>query len=145
MTDASRERLLASYGDMGQAMVVQNALETSGVPCRIGNLAGVPNHLLGVFGMAGRSVGVWVLEADAERAASLLATLEANGGSVDEEALAAEAMAAAPEPPPRDAAAEHDDAATPRPSARPGRAPWLVPAVVAVLVIAALAASRGCG
>ncbi len=146
MSDGTRERLLASYGDMGHAMVVQNALESGGVPCRVGDLAGVPNHMLGMFGMAGRSIGVWVLEADAEQAAALLATLEGGDGGLDEDALAAEAMAAAPEPShPGAPSADQGTAARTARSARPTRAPWLGPAALAVLVVTVLLTTRACG
>jgi hypothetical protein len=95
MADDLRERLLASYADLGQAMVIQNVLETEGIPCRVGDLADLPAHVLGIAGGMRRSVGLWVLEADVERATTLLATLGAPE-AIDEEALAAEALAAAP-------------------------------------------------
>ncbi len=139
MAHALRECLLASYADAGEAMVIQTVLEANGVPCRVGDLANVPSHLFGIGGAAGRSLGLWVLEADAERATSLLATLGAPE-SVDEEALAAEATAAAA-PPAREAGAAR-------------RAPWrasaarprwpLRAAFASLVVLVLLAAWRGC-
>src|SRR5512140_1405323 len=92
MGDPLRERLLASYADLGEALVVQNVLETEGIPCRVGDLANLPAHVLGIAGGMRRSVGLWVLESDAERATALLAELGAPE-AIDDEALAAEALA----------------------------------------------------
>ncbi|MBI5069973.1 MAG: DUF2007 domain-containing protein [Deltaproteobacteria bacterium] len=94
MGDDLRERLLASYADMGQAMVVQSVLEIEGIACRIADLGELPSHTFGMAGGLHRSVGLWVLEPEAERARSLLAELGSAEGAVDEEALAAEALAA---------------------------------------------------
>jgi Putative prokaryotic signal transducing protein len=146
MADDLRERLLASYAHMGEAMVIQNVLETGGVPCRVADLSEVPRHMFGIAGSLGRSVGLWVLEADVERATSLLASMEVTGGGVDEEALAAEALAAPapesvePERVPGDATAR----ARRGPGSEAGL-PWSVRAVLAFAVaLAALLAWRGC-
>jgi hypothetical protein len=142
MGDDVRERLLASYGDMGQAMVAQSVLESGGVPCRVGDLAGLPGHLMGSLGGINRSVGVWVLEPDVERATAMLAATETADGGVDEEALAAAAPGGA---------VREDEGA---PMAAPGgalaaRAPGAPPVarvtfLLAVAVAAALLAARGC-
>jgi hypothetical protein len=138
-----RERLLASYADLGEAMVIQNVLEAGGVPCRVADLAQVPSHLFGIAGALGRSVGLWVLEADVDRATSLLATMATAGSGVDEEALEREALAAAPvgaeprtEPPAPD-------------RVRPARATgsplsWFARAAVVLVVVLAALATRGC-
>lgn len=146
MADGLRERLLASYADMGEAMVVQNVLQAGGVPCRLADLGHIPSHMFGMAGALGRSIGLWVLEVDAERATSLLATLGATGGGVDEEALAAEALAAAPpggeEPEEEQLVAPARERPTAIGAARP---PWLVRAMFAlVVVVAALLVLRSC-
>jgi putative signal transducing protein len=142
MAEELRERLLASYAGMGEAMVVQNVLEAGGVPCRLADLEQLPSHMLGMAGGLGRSVGLWVLEADVERATALLGTLAATGAGVDEEALEAEALAAAPA---GGATREAARAAGPR-AVRAARAPWIARAAIALAVAAAvLLASRGCG
>lgn len=132
MGDDLRERLLASYADLGEALVIQNVLETEGIPCRVGDLANLPAHVLGIAGGMRRAVGLWVLESDAERATALLAELGAPD-AVDEEALAVEALAAGPAAradAARTVAGAHHAAA--RRSGRPG---WLV----AVLAAGAIA------
>ncbi|HEU4384723.1 MAG TPA: DUF2007 domain-containing protein [Anaeromyxobacteraceae bacterium] len=144
MADRLREHLLATFADRGAAMVIESVLEANGVPCRVGDVAGIPAHMLGIAGAAGRSVGVWVLEQDAERATSLLATMEAPGSGVDEEALAAEAMAA---PPPHDTPEPGQVVAPARaspPVGRAGRSPWPRAVFASLAVLAALAAWRGC-
>jgi hypothetical protein len=93
MANGDRERLLSTYGDMGAAMAVQSVLEAEGIPCRVGDLEGIPDHMRGMLGGLNRSVGVWVLESDVERAVELLGSAE-QGGAPSEEALAAEALAA---------------------------------------------------
>jgi len=146
MADRIREHLLASCADTGEAMVLKSVLEANGVLCRIGDLAGVPAHLFGIAGAAGRSVGVWVLEGDVERATSLLATLGTPESGVDEEALAAEAIAAAA-PPSAEAEPEpviararpSPPVAGARPSGRLGRS-----ILASLMVLAALLAWRGC-
>jgi hypothetical protein len=147
MADASRDRLLASYADMGEAMVIQNLLEAEGIRCRIMDLDNVPAHLFGILGPISRSVGVWVAEPELERAVSLLSTLGAVETRIDEEALAAEALAAAPA-----RASDGERRPLPAPergrtrSAAEARAPWRGAATVAVLVAgAALLLARGCG
>ncbi len=147
MGDDLREQLLASYPDAGQAMVVQSVLEAEGIACRIADLGELPSHTFGMAGGLHRSVGLWVLAPEAERARELLAELGSPEGAVDEEALAAEALAA---PPPGSQAAEPEPAQPVR-----GRrltadhrvvSPWLGSTVLVILVIlAALAATRGCG
>ena len=92
MAEDLRDCLLASYADMGEAMVAQNVLEVGGVSCRIGDLAHIPSHLFGMAGGLGRSVGLWVLDIDVERASSLLAT---GMVGIDEAALISEALATA--------------------------------------------------
>jgi hypothetical protein len=144
MADDLGELLLASFADMGEAMVVQNVLEAGGMPCRIGDLANVPRHVFGIAGALGRPVGLWVLEANAERARALLADMKSGTGGIDEEALAAEALGAAPVTaggagPPGPAARD------PSPGASAGRLPRVVTAAIAaVVVLAVLMASRGC-
>ncbi len=120
MADPARERLLASYGDLGEAMVAENVLHAGGVACRVGDLAGLPSHLLGSLGGLNRSVGIWVLEADVARAHSVLATM-------------------------RPAEADRLDDHAPAGAARSGRgARWIAPAVAAVvLAVVALFAARG--
>lgn len=141
--DPLRERMLASYAELGEAMVHQNVLEAEGIPCRVADLARFHDHMLGVAGGLGRSVGLWVLEADAERAASILATLGSGEGAVDEEALATEAMAAGStartpdEPPVREGPAP--------PGARASGPGWIGGAALATIAIAlAVLVSRGC-
>jgi Putative prokaryotic signal transducing protein len=135
VADDVRERLLASYAHMGEAMVVQNVLQAGGVPCRIADLEQIPTHVLGMAGALGRSVGLWVLEMDVERATSLLSTMAATDAAVDEEALAAEALSATAPAPARVRPA--------RTSVAPS--PWFVrPMVVLVAGMAALLAWRGC-
>jgi hypothetical protein len=143
MADDLRERLLASYADMGEAMVVQNVLQAGGVPCRVADLGHVPSHMFGMAGGLGRSVGLWVLEVDVERATTLLATLGATDGGVDEEALTAEALAAAPR---GSESPEEEMPASGRPSVtRTARSPWLVRVVFALVVgVVMVLASRGC-
>ncbi len=146
MPDDLRERLLATYAGMGEAMVVQNVLEAGGVPCRVADLENIPSHVFGLAGALGRSVGLWVLEADVERACSLLATLGTADSGVDEEALAAEALAAAA---PGSDAPDDERVVAPvraRPApARAGHSPWLVRATFAFLVVvAAWLAFRAC-
>lgn len=144
MADGLRERLLASYAHMGEAMVIQNVLEAGGVPCRVADLGHVPSHMFGIAGALGRSVGLWVLEVDVERATSLLATLATTDGGVDEETLAAEALAAAV---PGSREREAQPAVAPvRPArASAARSPWFVRATfVLVAALVALLASRGC-
>lgn len=144
MGDDLRERLLASYPDMGQAMVVQNVLESEGIACRIADLGELPSHAFGMAGGLRRSVGLWVLELEAERARSLLAELDSADGAVDEEALAAEALAAPPAE--RRAEAEPERPRGRRLTAERVVSPWLGSTVVVVLVVlAALAVVRGCG
>ncbi|HET9599685.1 MAG TPA: DUF2007 domain-containing protein [Anaeromyxobacteraceae bacterium] len=144
-----RETLLASYADLGEAMVIENVLEAEGIPCRVADLAQLPAHTLGIGGRYGRSVGLWVLEADLERARSVLATLGAPEHAVDEEALAAAAEAATPGEPPEPEAPPH--APEPPQARRPAgavvsRSP--AAAIAAVVVVASalvLVLSRGCG
>jgi hypothetical protein len=130
---------------MGEAMVAQSVLEAGGVPCRIGDLASIPSHLYGIAGGMGRSVGLWVLEIDVERASSLLAS-GGDGSHVDEAALAAEAMAAAP---PAEGQAEEDPVVAMEENAPPPIAPthppWAGRALLILLIAGvALVASRGC-
>ncbi len=148
MADDLRERLLASCADMGEAMVIQNVLQAGGVPCRVADLAHIPSHMFGIAGALGRSVGLWVLEVDVERATSLLATLAATGGAVDEEALAAEALAAAA-PGTEEPETETEQVVAPeraRPaSASAAQSPRFARAMLAFLAaLAALLAWRGC-
>jgi hypothetical protein len=152
MSDDLRERLLASYADVGEAMVIQSLLEAEGIACRVADLAQIPSHMLGIAGSLNRSVGLYVLESDVERATSLLATLAAPENAVDEEALAAEAEAAAipaqeaAAPPSSEPPGERD---TPTTRSRPRSVSAMssIPrAVVAVLVtLAVLLVVRGCG
>lgn len=100
MPDDLREQLLASYPDVGPAMVAQSVLESGGVPCRIYDLAGLPQQVFGMMGAHARPVGLWVLNVNAERAAAMLAEAGAEGAVVDENELAAEALAASPADPP---------------------------------------------
>jgi hypothetical protein len=143
MADEMRERLLASYGDMGEAMVVQTVLEAGGVPCRIADLADLPRHMFGILGAMDRSVGLWVLEADVERATALLGTMETTESGVDEEALAAEALTAAA---PAGAGPQEPLASRSRRTWEARHAPgiWRVALVVAVSAVAVLLAARGC-
>ncbi len=143
MADPVRERLLASYGDLGEAMVAENVLHAGGVACRTGDLAGLPSHLLGSLGGINRSVGIWVLETDVERAVTLLAEMEAAGSAVDEDALAAEALAAAPPDAP---AAQEPFASSSRRTPVSRHAPGMgrLALVVAVSAVAVLLAARGC-
>lgn len=145
MTDEVRERLLASYGDMGEAMVVQNVLEAGGVPCRMADLADLPRHMFGILGAMDRSVGLWVLEADVERATALLATMGTTETGVDEEMLAAEALAAAP--PDGPPAPGQEPGPSPRPAGRTRGPPSIARAALALVVagLAILLAVRGCG
>ena len=158
--DDLRERLLASYADLGEAMVIQNVLEAEGIASRVEDLGHVPDHVFGIAGALKRSVGLYVLEVDVDRAGALLATLGAPENAVDEEALRAQAEAAvlraeespAPESPawelrrqapsPERAAA----AAATRPrraGARSAGPPWRIAAAVAVAA-GALAFLRTC-
>jgi Putative prokaryotic signal transducing protein len=151
-----RECLLASYAHMGEAMIAQNVLEAAGVPCRVGDLANIPSHLFGIAGAMGRSVGLWVLEIDLERATKLLESGVTE--NVDEDALAAEAMAAAP-PEEDDAEGDEEMRRAPEPSLdeaviaamerappaiHPTHSPWLALAIFAVVVVVAALAYRGC-
>jgi hypothetical protein len=142
--DGLGELMLASFADMGEAMVVQNVLEAGGVPCRIADLANLPRHVFGIAGAAGRPVGIWILEVDAERARALLADLDTGATGVDEDALAAEALGGA------SAAGEGEGSGAGAgrgraPGERAGRLPSIVTAaIVALVVIAFLLASRGC-
>jgi hypothetical protein len=149
MADPDLERLLASYGDLGEAMVAENVLRSGGVPCRVGDLAGLPSHLLGSLGGINRSVGIWVLETDVQRAVALLADMEAVGTALDEEALAAEAMAAVPPGAPE---ARHAPAPQ-EPFASRSRRAWearhapgggRVALVLAAAAIALVVGARGC-
>jgi putative signal transducing protein len=126
---------------MGEAMVVQNVLQAGGVPCRIADLEQIPTHMLGMAGALGRSVGLWVLEPDVERATSLLATMATTDAGVDEEALEAEALSARPGREEADG-----EPARLRPArANVARSPWFVrPVVVLVAGAVALLAWRGC-
>jgi len=139
MTPTAREVLLASYADQGEAMVVQNVLETAGVPCRVGDLAHVPAHMFGIAGAMGRSVGIWVGEADVERARAVLDEMGGVEHGVDPHALEAEALAAGQH------AVEGEDAADePTPGERAAgavtsRAPAWVAFTVVLLVAALLA------
>lgn len=146
MADDLRERLLTTYAHMGEAMVVQNVLQAGGVPCRVADLAHVPSHMLGVAGAMGRSVGLWVLEVDVERATSLLAALATTEARVDEDALAAEALGAAGPGSEGRGSARAIAPARLRPvPARAARSPWLVRVATALAVAgAALLAVRGC-
>lgn len=145
MADDLGERLLASYADLGEAMVIQNVLETEGIPCRIADLAQLPSHVFGMGGTLGRSVGLWVLEVDAERAVSLLAALGAPETAVNEEALTAEALAAGPAST-RERVAPADTPARGRSlTAGPGVSSRLTRVASAVLaLLAAIAIARGC-
>jgi hypothetical protein len=142
MADDLRERLLASFGDMGEAMVAQNVLDSAGVPCRVADLAGLPSHMMGTLGGINRSVGIWVLEPDVERAVAMLAAPGASGSGVDEEALTAEALAAAPP----DEPAQEPFASPSQRAAEARHAPGIgrVALVVVVSTVAVLLAQRGC-
>ena len=144
--DGLGELLLASFADMGEAMVVQNVLEAGEVPCRVADLANLPRHVFGIAGAAGRPVGIWILEVDAERARALLADMDTSATGVDEEALAAEALGVAKAG--AEGEGEGPGAGAGRsssPSERAGRLPSVVTAVIAALVaIAVLLGSRGC-
>ena len=160
MPEPLRELLLASYADMGEAMVVRSVLEARGVTCRIGDLANLPTHVFGIAGGLRRSVGLYVLETDVERASAVLAS-GMSENEVDEEALAAAAMAAAPEGAEVDEAAEADEAApsdeaeqelmaapleSAPPAVQPTHSPWLARAIFAfVVAFVALLVSRACG
>ena len=89
--DRFQRRMLASYADRGEAMAVQALLAAHGIHSTIEDLAQLPDHLVSAYK---RSVALYVYEEEAERAATLLATLAAPENTVDEEALAAEAEAA---------------------------------------------------
>jgi hypothetical protein len=106
MDENLNQKLLASFGDMGEALVAQSILEAGGVPCRVGDLAGLPKDLYGMIGSLGRIAGIWVLAVDVERATALLAEMR-ESGPIDDAALAAEAMAAGRE---SDAAARAEHA-----------------------------------
>ncbi len=146
MADRRRERLLATCADRGEAMVIESVLEANGVICRVGDLAGVPAHMFGIAGAAGRSVGVWVLETEVERATLLLATLGTPGSGMDEEALAAEAVSAAAPlagAPETEQVVEPVRASPSAAAAAPSR--WSGLAIlVPILVLAAVLAWRGC-
>lgn len=145
MADDLRERLLASYAETGEAMVVQNVLETEGIPCRVADLAQLPRHVFGMAGALGRSVGVWVLEVDAERAKELLATLGTAEAGVDEEALVAEALAAASSSPEEEPARAGPPARARPLTAGSAASPWLSRAVgIGFAVLAIVLISRGC-
>lgn len=149
MLEPSRDRLLASYADMGEAMVVQNVLQTGGVTSRLADLAQVPSHMFGIAGALNRSVGLWVREDDVERACALLATMQEAGAGLDEDELTAEALAAAPstaeahpEPEPVVVTERHAVPAT----ARETRSPLLGRVLlVSGLALAALLAFQRCG
>jgi hypothetical protein len=146
MADDLRERLLASYAHTGEAMVIQNVLEAGGVPCRVADLEHLPSHMFGMAGALGRSVGLWVLEVDVDRATSLLATMATTDGGVDEEALAAEALAAAAPGSGKPGTVQVDAPARVGP-ARPSapHLPWFARATFAfAVVLAGLLAWRGC-
>ncbi len=148
------ERLLASYADLGEAMVAKSFLEAQGIPCRTDDLANLASHALGIAGSLGRSVGLWVLEADVERAVSLLAGATSEN-LVDEDALAAEAIAAGEEGETEGRARDSekelqaDEAIVGAPGGplpiAPAHSPWFARAVFAsVVAIIALLVSRGC-
>jgi len=87
------KHLIASFADTTEALAAQTALEAEGIPCEVGDLAQVPSpYLIGGLGALGRSVGIWVLQVDAERARAVIAELR-ESDAVDEGALAAEALA----------------------------------------------------
>jgi hypothetical protein len=144
MSDDPGEHLLASYPGLAAAVVAQNVLEAGGVPCRIADLANLPQYAFSIMGAYARPVGLWVLEADVERAEALLDSTDGDGSAVDEEALAAEALAAAPAPPGASPAAEVPVRRAP--PARP-KSQLLGPAAVALVIvaIAAAIASHACG
>jgi hypothetical protein len=144
MTDDARDRLLASYAEMGEAMVIQNVLESEGIACRVGDLDNLPAHTFGILGWTGRSVGIWVAERDVERAKGLLVTLGSPETGVDEEALAAEALRAAPDGPEREAA---EAATTPRgrPLTPPAFRAAFWAAAAGVVLAGALLVSARCG
>jgi hypothetical protein len=134
--------MLASYADRGEAMAIQTVLEAHGIPSSLEDFERMPSHVFGIAGAIGRSVALYVLEVDAERASTLLSTLGAPENAVDEEALAAEAEAATLRDESADSVApagepETDFAQPPAPI-QPTR-PIALP-VLAVLVLAALLA-----
>lgn len=139
MPDDLREQLLASYPDVGPAMIAQSVLESGGVPCRIYDLAGLPPQVFGMMGAHARPVGLWVLDVNAERAAAMLAAAGADGAVVDEDALAAEALAAAPAEIAAPPAATEVIAAR-EPSTRSGAGQRSGRAVVVLAVIAVMGA-----
>jgi hypothetical protein len=147
MTAPLRECLLASYSSAAEAMLVQNVLEVGGVPCRVGDLANLPSFMFGILGPMGRSIGVWVLEVNVVPARALLAEMRSPASSLDEAAVAEEAMAAAlPARPERDGEPEGVSSglasqADQPPSALSG--PALFFALVGVAA-AAMVALRGC-
>jgi hypothetical protein len=140
--DDLREQLLASYADFGEAMVTQNLLEAEGIPCRVADLSGVPDSVLGIAGRFHRSYGLYVLDVDAERACTLLATLSATENALSDEALAAEAAASA------SPSQEYEERgrAPVRSQAHPARAarPLWGALLAAIAVIAALLVVRAC-
>lgn len=142
MADDHRDCLLASYADMGEAMVIQNVLETEGIRCRMLDLDNVPPHLFGMPGAAGRSVGLWVSGADVDRARSLLTTLGSTETTVDAAALEAEALAAIEEGPGEPEPGPEAPPARPAPVRRaagvPGPLIALIAAVIALLAWLAL-------
>jgi hypothetical protein len=137
MGEEIRQVLLGSYASMSEALVVQNVLDAAGVWCRAGDLAGVPTHLFGLLGNVGRSAGVWVRAADVEQATALLARV----GAADEEAVAAEALAATPPPEVLPSPAP-DLIRAPGARARGGAASGL--ALAGFVVVAGLVLARGC-
>jgi hypothetical protein len=130
------ERMLASYPDMNPALVAQNLLESEGIPCRVSDLANLPQYVLGLAGGLSRPVGLWVLEDDADRASALLATL-ASDGPVDEEALTAAALA--------EAHPDAESAATELPGRQDPPQLFGRAAVVVIAVAVAVLLARACG
>jgi hypothetical protein len=138
MTEPARDELLRSFADFGSAMMAQSVLEAGGVRCRLNDLANVPSQALGVWGGMGRSVGLWVGEADVAHANELLETMGSAEAPVDPAELEAEAIAAPERGQDEDAPAEGD----PTPSRLGNPRAWFAPAVVLALglLIAYLAA-----
>lgn len=133
------QKLVASFADLGEAKLAGSILEDLGIPYRMADLAQLPRGVFGESGTLGRSAGIWVLEADHDRAAAALAELRSSEAAVDESALAAEALAARPAPGVRAAGPESEgtvERVGPRP--RSALAQIIVWALVAAMAVGLL-------
>ncbi|HYD39310.1 MAG TPA: DUF2007 domain-containing protein [Anaeromyxobacter sp.] len=90
------KKLVASFANRTEALAARTVLEDEGIPCELADLEQLPGDVIFGTGALGRSAGIWVLAADAERASALVAELLGSAG-VDEAAIVTEASASEPE------------------------------------------------